>query len=196
LLGVAAVFIWSALGVRPVVIHEGMLRLASPVTRPDGRKTRTVSLFEIARVSPSFGPSGEDGIDVTLADSTSFFLARSLMGRKGTEVLERICSAHQTSFLNGMQQLVREGYLVATLKVGRRVGDSVTLNVSILTYSGDTLSKLNPANVAYLRAIKTRASGPMYEVELVDGTTRLMSVGDAERIGLGESKAWTAKLVE
>lgn len=196
LLGVASVFIWSALTARPVVIRDGMLRLASPVTRPDGRKARNVSLFEIAKVSPSFGPSGEDGIDVVLADSTSFFLARSLLGRNGTEVLERICIAHQTSFRAGMRELVREGYLVATLKVGRRIGDTVALNLPILTYSGKRLSRLDPAIVARILEIETHASGPMYEVQLTDGITRLLSPADAKRIGLVASKAWAAKLAE
>lgn len=194
LLGVAAVFIWSALAAGPVVVSGGMLRLASPATRPDGRGARTVSLFEIAKVSPAFGPSGEDGVDVTLVDSTGFFLARHLMGHTGTELLERICNAHQTSFLVGMHELIRQGYLVATLKVDRRIGEAVILNVPIFTYSGEWLSRLNPEKVAHIRAIETRQSGPMYEVELLDGTTRLMSLADAKRIGLVESKVWGAKL--
>ena len=188
------VFVRVALLRRPVLVRKGRLRLNFPARRPDGRRVRFVSLFEIVEVAPSFGLSGEDGLNVTLADSTGFFLARRSFGRQGLEIMERLCAVFQRSFRQEMQRLVQDGYLVATLKVKKRKGDVILLAVPVLTYSGERKTRLHPMDVTRLQLIETRMSGKIYGVEFADGTPMLLSEEDVDRLRIRSASAWAAKI--
>lgn len=182
ILGLGSLLTFEAVTDRPPSVDHAGLSLPISVRRKDGTRTRRIAFSEVAEIEPKV-VDGYNGLEISLADGVQTFLPQSAFGRRGSAVMDALCSRFGRNYSDEIARFLleeRDGQRFRVVRIRRVRGEYLIFRRGIPTFSGTTVRKVSREAIGLIRRVSTPYAGSAYLACLEDGTRFLLPEADAK----------------